>query len=118
MRSLAVCFFFLALIAACSSALQDSETGRQALMGFFTALYEERYDQAAQMYVGTYDDLVYMNPRFDPNDHAALWKQGCQVNGMHCYPVLSAVFKEQTGDTFVYTVEFTGKDGGRFVLGP
>lgn len=118
MRSLAVCFIFLAIAAACSSALQQSEAGRQVLMEFFTALHDERYDRAAEMYVGSYEELVGWNPGIDPNDHGALWAQGCQVNGMLCYPVRSATFKEQSGDTFIYTVEFTGEDGGRFVLGP
>lgn len=118
MRSLAVCFIFLAIAAACSAALQESEKGRQALMEFFTALHEERYAQAAEMYGGSYEALVGLNPGIDPNDHSALWMQGCQVNGFHCYPVRSATFKEQSEDTFIYTVEFAGTDGGRFVLGP
>jgi hypothetical protein len=118
MRSLAVCFIFLAIAAACSAALQESEAGRQVLMEFFTALHEERYTQATEIYGGSYEALSAMNPDLDPSDHAALWQRGCQVNGLHCYPVRSATFKEQSGDNFVYTVEFTGTDGARFVLGP
>lgn len=118
MRSLAACFLFLALAAACSAALQESEAGRQVLMAYFKALHEERYGQAAEMYGGSYDDLRYMNPNIDPNDHAALWAQGCQVNGMHCFPVRAATFKAQDGDTFIYTIEFTDREGGRFILGP
>lgn len=118
MRAMAVCLIFLAIAVACSAALDPSESGRITLMEFFSALDDGRYAQAADYYGGSYQVLRDMNPDLGAESYAALWERGCMVNGLQCLPVRSATFKEQVGDTYIYTVEFNGKGGGRFVLEP
>lgn len=118
MRSLALIFFFLGMVAACSAAIQDDEIGRGALMEFFVELNDGHYTQAVTLYGGSYETLAGMNPDIDPTNLAALWERGCKLNGFQCLAVRMARFKEQDGATFVYTVEFRNLDGGVFVQGP
>lgn len=106
------------LLAGCASAGQDQETARLALVNFFERLSSAQYEDAVALFDGDYEVLTGYNPDIDPADHARLLQDGCQINGFQCLQVWSAEFKEQNGDTIVFTVEFSNPDGSLFVLGP
>jgi hypothetical protein len=118
MRLIILLFLIVVLVAACNSAVQEWEAARQALVDYFSALDQGQYAWAISLYGGSYEPLVEMNPDIDSFDLDRLWENGCTLNGLQCLPVRSATIKEQTDNTFVFTVEFNNPDGSRFVLGP
>lgn len=107
-----------ALIAACRPSSQGAGTAEQALQDYFAALNAGQYEQADRLFGGTYETLTGWNPDINPDDHTALWEAGCSRNGLQCLLVRSFSLKEQAGDIYFYTVEFTNKDGDLFVRGP
>ena len=90
-----------------------------AMKGFFTALNQGDYSQAAERYGGSYDVLQGYNPTLEPEDHAALLQAGCEFNGLMCLKVRETL-SIQTGDPheFFFEVEFANSDGSTFLLGP
>ncbi len=49
------------------------------------------YEQAAELYGGSYQELIELNPEIDPGDHAALLQNACEVNGLQCLRVHEVV---------------------------
>ena len=62
-------------------SMHDIEAAQQALISFFTYLHDGGYENAAALYGGTYSGLQDLNPGIAPDDHAALFKNACTVNG-------------------------------------
>ena len=106
------------LLVGCANPTEDSEQAQQALAAFFENLSKGEYAEAAGLYAGDYENLISFNPDLDPQDHAALWQNGCQVNGLQCLVVRSATFKERTSaGEYLFTVEFSNSDGSLFSRG-
>jgi hypothetical protein len=113
--------YFLLLIlilGACAPAGDATDRARKTLVAFFDLLNQGQYAEADELYGGDYEVLIYYNPALDPGDHAALWRNACTINGAQCLPVRVATLKEQSGDEYIFTVEFNNTDGTLFVLGP
>jgi len=119
------------LMAACSTknptenatpvpATPDAQVeASQALQTYFDDLNRGDYEAAVTLYGGSYDWLSSMNPDIDPNDHVALFSQGCQFNGFVCMRTLSIKFDSQpSANEFVFVVEFQNADGTLFIQGP
>jgi hypothetical protein len=97
----------------------DLASARAALEAFFDALNGGQYTKAAELYGGSYEELIGLNPDTDPNDHAALLERACTINGYQCLRVKNIVQQAQDWpDTYTFTVEFANPDGSLFVLGP
>lgn len=98
----------------------DQELALQTLMSFFDHLNAARYQEASELYGGSYDVLLGYNPEVDPNDHAALLQRACVANGFQCLQVRRARL-EGTGSPshgYRFVVEFSTPDGGLFVRTP
>ncbi len=119
------------LMAACSAKPPTESTApvpatpdyrleaSQALQTFFNDLNRGDYEAAVALYGGSYEWLSGMNPDIDPNDHVALFSQGCQFNGFVCMRTMLISFKSQPSATeFVFGVQFQNADGSLFVQGP
>jgi hypothetical protein len=124
-------FAFCVVMVACgpeastpgSSAMQvpaDQELALQSLVDFFGHLSAGRYQKASQLYGGPYEQLIHHNPGLDPQDHAALLRNACTVNGFQCLRVRTVRLHQQaaSGAEFHFRVEFSTPDGGLFVRGP
>lgn len=118
MKKLIISLTVLILMAGCGAPGGDEAAARQALTEFFKHLNNTEYEQAVALYGGDYQVMSEWNPDLDPENHAALWENGCTLNGLQCLEIRSATLKEQTGDTLVFTVEFNGPNGTLFTLGP
>ena len=122
-RTLAGLLILLSLaLMACMAqapATVGTSPAETALRDFFQALSVGDYETAAALYGGSYDTLRAMNPSCDPNDPAALWRAGCEMNSLVCLPV-SRVLEAQTlsESETLFAVEFLEKDGTVFILGP
>ena len=101
------------------SALADFESAQQTLISFFSLLNDGEYKRAAALYGGMYHSLQDLNPKVDPNDHAALFKNVCTVNGAQCLEVRQSTLLDQpTPADFRFSVEFSNEDGSLFSRGP
>lgn len=101
------------------SKLPDVEAAQQALISFFSHLYEGEYEQATNLYGGDYGGLQDLNPRIDPDDHAALFKNACTVNGAKCLQVRQSTLLDQPQPAeFRFSVEFSNEDGSLYSRGP
>jgi hypothetical protein len=98
----------------------DQELARQSLLDFFRHLNAGQYAEASQLYGGSYGHLIESNPGLDHEDHAALLRNACTVNGFQCLRVRSAHLQERasSGAEFQFMVEFSTPEGELFVRGP
>lgn len=96
------------------------ELALQSLVDFFEHLSAGRYEEAGQLYGGSYEVLSEYNPTLDPQDHAALWQGACTSNGFQCLRVRSARLQEDgsTQAEYRFLVEFYTPDDQLFVRGP
>jgi len=105
-------------------------TAALALQEFLNSLYwaargvqaDYSYERAADLYGGSYETLIEMNPDLDPKDHAALLRSACQVNGFQCLRLRDVLtsfpWVEWGGVQVVYfTVNLAHPDEGIFALG-
>lgn len=109
------------LFGSCSPAAAPTERmqAEKALTGFFQALADGNYRAAAELYGGDYEALRSMNPTISAGDHAALWRAGCELNGLQCLPVLRVLEKRKLStNEFFFTLEFKDAQGKAFVFGP
>jgi hypothetical protein len=92
---------------------------QDTLYTFFQNLHDGKYGEAAELYGGAYDVLIEDNPSLDPQDHASLWKNACEINGFQCLVVYSYAIREQlSANEFIVTVQFQDDQGNLFVRGP
>jgi hypothetical protein len=97
----------------------ETELAVQALTAYFSHLHAGEYGQAAGLYGGTYDVMIDHNPEIDPDDHAALFRNACTINGAQCLEIKSVVLDEQPSSAeFRFAVQFKNDDGSLFELGP
>lgn len=96
----------------------DLDQAREVLFSYLSSLHAGRYAEAVNLYGGTYDILRDWNPAIDPNDYAALFKNGCETNGLMCLDMAGVLLKEAiSSHEFKFNVEFITEDGSLFVSG-
>jgi hypothetical protein len=101
------------------SKLPDVESARQALVSFFSLLHDGEYEQATALYGGVYSGLQDLNPNVDPDDHTALFKNACSLNGAQFLEVRQSTLLDQpSAAVFRFYVEFSNDDGSLFSRGP
>jgi hypothetical protein len=102
-----------------TKTLGDERRARDTMLAFLQSLHQGSYEQASQLYRGTYDFMIDHNPGLDPDDRAALLENACTINGAQCLQVKSAELDRKPSATeFVFKVEFSNPDGSLFVRGP
>jgi len=98
--------------ASAESVAAPDDPGAVAIERFLLAMHEGRYEDAAQLYGGDYMLLQMYNPTVAPEDHAALLKNACEVNGFRCLAPLSIAPSAQLPGA--YDVTFRAEDGTVF----
>ena len=111
--------FFLLITMILFACSQPREAqAQQVLLDFFSNLEQGNYASAQEVYGGSYEALVEINPDLDPDDHVTLLQNACQVNGFQCLDVRVVTFNELTSKgEYIFTVEFENPDGSLFELG-
>ncbi|HAF62364.1 MAG TPA: hypothetical protein DCK95_08560, partial [Anaerolineaceae bacterium] len=105
-------------IPSSTTIANDDQLALNALVDFLESLHAGKYDEAAQFYGGTYEIMINHNPDIAPQDHAALLRNACTINGAQCLQVRSTGLEEKISDTeFTFKVEFQNADGSLFVIG-
>ena len=90
-----------------------------ALIEFFNQLNQGEYENAVELYGGSYEELEYFNPGMDPDDRAGLLAAACEFNGFFCLSVSSVTAIESGSQhPLLFEVSYVNPDGSRFVLGP
>lgn len=88
------------------------QQAKAALIQFLSSLYEKNYAAATAYYGGDYSQLQDWNPSVDPQDYPTLWKNGCEMNGLHCLEIRNLTLASQPdANTFNFIVWFTNADG-------
>lgn len=101
-----------------TETLSDDYLALHVLVDFLETLHNGKYDEAAQLYGGTYETMIDHNPSINPTDYSALLRNACTINGAQCLQVKSAGLDKKVSDTeFIFKVEFLNADGTLFVLG-
>ena len=88
------------------------------LIQFFELLNTKQYAEADALYGGDYEQLKVFTATADSADHVALWSWSCENAGLQCLRVRTATLKLQTGDQYLFSVEFSDANGNLFVVGP
>jgi len=119
------CFLFTFFLAGCYSLIPPSDPtsapntnqqdAQRALVNFFHYLHKGDYQSGAELYSGSYEWLIELNPDIDPIDFPALLERGCQQNGFMCLEVRSAeAVLLLSSKGYVFEVEFQLDDGSLF----
>jgi len=99
--------------------LELESQARSAVTKFHEFLNLGEYEQAADLYGGSYDVLLGYNPSLSEDDTMDMLKAACEFNGFMCLGILRAELMEgNDGDEIVFKVKFANPDGSEFVLGP
>ena len=86
---------------------------------FFDALHEGDYQAAVDLYGGSYEILIEMNPDLEPGAHLALLERACKTNGFQCLRVGEVLAVDETSQgVFDLTVTFLTAAGETFQRGP
>jgi hypothetical protein len=97
----------------------DLVQAREALYAYFDLLHNGRYAEAVSYYGGDYEVLKEWNPAVDRNDHATLFRNGCEVNGLQCLAIKVIDSEQEISEGECrFTIEFIADDGGTFVSEP
>jgi hypothetical protein len=100
-------------------ASSEAQLALRSLTAFFSHLHAGEYEQASALYGGTYDVMIDHNPDIDPDDHAALFRNACRINGAQCLEIWSVVLEGRPSPAELkFAVEFKNDDGSLFVRGP
>jgi hypothetical protein len=101
-----------------ASANEDIDFARQTLINFFQLLHDGEFREATNLFGGSNDSLIDMNPHITSHDFETLLQNGCENNGLQCKLVGQVIeeIKSLLGK-FKFTVEFVNDDGSLFTLG-
>ena len=106
-------------VPAATPEAANAEAAREALRAFFSHLHAGEYGEATALYGGGYEIMQDHNPGIDPDDHAALFRNACMVNGAQCLQIRQAELVDQpSAAKFLFAVQFINEDGSKFVQGP
>jgi hypothetical protein len=95
------------------------ETAKDVLMTFFKLLHEGKYSRAENYYGGDYEVMWDLNPSIAPDDHTALFRNACTVNGAQCLEIRKITFQNQPSPAeFRFFVEFSNEDGSLYSRDP
>jgi hypothetical protein len=122
---ISVCMIFMPACTINATDLPENQNdadisrAQEALITFLKDLHNENYKEAADLYGGTYDELINYNSSIDPTDDTALLKNACTINGFQCLEIKSIRLDKATSSgEFDFQAEFYNADGILFVRGP
>jgi hypothetical protein len=93
----------------------DPAKAADVLTQFFAYLSSAQYDEAVSLYGGSYKVLRGNNPDVDPEDHAALFRKACEINGFVCLPVhVVDRVENMSSDELIVFASFSTRNGEVF----
>lgn len=99
--------------------LTDQERALHALEMYFSFLHRGEYEEAVQLYGGSYESLLESNRTFPWDNRAKLLEYACERNGYNCLLIRRVHSIEQISPAeFQFIVEFQNQDGSLFVRTP
>lgn len=92
---------------------RDEDAAREAMLSFFAALAEWRFDDAAALFGGSYDSYTAMDSSISSDQPGMAWQNICQME--FCLPVSDILETRQVAsDEFEFLVGFVTDNGIRF----
>jgi len=109
----------ISTIEVINTAISIDGSAYSALLQFFDHLHTGHYQEAVNLYGGSYQLIIDQNPTIDPADNVALMKSACTTNGFQCLQLKVAGIEYKTSpNEYLFTVQFQNDDGSLFELGP
>ena len=94
-----------------ASTNNNIDLALQALITYFNLLKTKQYSAAVVYHGSGYESLSYWNPDINPNDHAALLKNGCEKDGLQCLKIKNVLSRQQISESaFKFIVQFEKPD--------
>jgi len=104
---------FTPLLPSGGTPATDGDAAREAMLSFFTALAERRYDDAAPWFGGSYDEYKIMDDSISPDQPGIAWQNICQME--FCLAVSDILDTRQVApDEYEFLVGFVTDNGIRF----
>ena len=98
---------FGAFIIYSKTKTDDTGIAQQTLITYFNLLNVGDYSQASLYHGSGYETLQNWNPDINPDDHAALLKNGCTQNGWQCLKIKNILHTKKLSDSeFEFIVQF------------
>jgi hypothetical protein len=92
---------------------------QDVLVEFFSSLHSGKYQEASELYGGSYDIMVEHNPTVDPSNHATLFQNACEINGAQCLEISGIPILDRASDSeYIFLVGFMREDGSIYSRGP
>ncbi len=106
------------ILTGCAHTSNPADMAKSTLVDYFDQLNNGKYQQATELYGGSYETLLQMNPDVEPSDYSVLWKNACTINGFQCIKIKSVDFIETDKTIYSFQVQFLNPDGSLFIQGP
>jgi hypothetical protein len=109
----------ISTVEVINTAISNDGSAHSALLQFFDQLHIGRYEEAVNLYEGSYQVMVDQNPAIDPADHVELMKSACTINGFQCLQIkIAGIEYKPSPNEYLFTVQFQNDDGSLFEMGP
>ena len=109
----------ISTIEVINTAISIDGSAHSALLQFFDHLHTGRYQEAVNLYGGSYQVMIDQNPTIDPADNVALMKSACTTNGFQCLQLkVAGIEYKPSPNEYLFTVQFQNNDDSLFELGP
>ena len=97
----------ISTIEVINTAISIDGSAHRALLQFFDHLHTGRYQEAVNLYGGSYQVMIEQNPTIDPTDHVALVKNACTTNGFQCLQLkVAGIEYKPSPNEYLFTVQF------------
>lgn len=123
-----VAVFITLILTGCSrphngvssdEAIPAEQMAQDVLVEFFTLLHSRKYQEASELYGGSYDIMIEHNPTIDPSNHEVLFQNACEINGAQCLEISGIpILNRASGSDYAFHVEFVREDGSIYSRGP
>lgn len=115
-KILVVILLSVILVTSCR-LMNGSTQAKDVLMRYFDCLEGGDFEEAANLYGGSYELLQNYNPDLDSDDREEMLSRACYQNGFQCLQIQVATFNELTEKgEYIFTVQFLDAEGELFVL--
>jgi hypothetical protein len=104
---------FQPLLPSGETPATDEDAAREAMLSFFTALAERRFEDAVSWFGGSYDEYKLMDDSISSDQPAMAWQNICQME--FCLEVSDILDARQaTPEKYEFLLGFVTANGSRF----
>ena len=104
---------FKPLLPSGAAPVTDQDAAREAMLSFYAALAEWRFEDAAKLFGGSYDEYIAQDASISPDQPGMAWQNICTME--FCLAVSDILDTRQVApDEYEFLVGFVTENGSRF----